>query len=318
MIRPALLAALVSLMATVAQEETVEIPGPEGPLQGELLLPEGAAQSGVVIVPGSGPIDRDGRFSTGRGALTYRLLAEALAGEGVASLRIDKRGLFGSKAAIADPEAVTIEAYGEDVAGWAAALSSRLGQECVWLAGHSEGGLVSLATASAGAPHVCGLVLLAAPGRRLSVILREQLARQPQARAYHEEMERILSTLERGERVDIDSLSPALRQPWRDSIQGFLINLFSKDPVALAQAYPGPVLVIQGGRDVQITEVDAKALAQAAPGAKLRLFARMTHMLKDDVEGAPYATYEDPDLPLTEGLARSIARFISQTRPLDR
>ncbi|QDC09835.1 alpha/beta hydrolase [Oceanicola sp. D3] len=308
MIRPALRAALIGVMATAAQSETVEIPGPEGPLQGELLLPQGA-QAGVVIVPGSGPIDRDGRFSTGRGALTYRLLAEALAAEGVASLRIDKRGLFGSKAAISDPEAVTVEAYGEDVSHWAALLSARLGKECVWLAGHSEGGLVSLAVASAGAPGVCGLVLLAAPGRRLSVILREQLARQPQTKPFEEEMERILSTLERGERVDIDSLSPALRQPWRDSIQGFLINLFAKDPVALARAYPGPVLVIQGERDAQITRVDATALAGAAPGAELRLFPQMTHMLKDDVEGAPYATYEDPDLPLTRGLAEAIAAF---------
>ncbi|MBY6152821.1 lysophospholipase [Vannielia litorea] len=275
-----------------------------------MLLPERATHA-VVIVPGSGPIDRDGRFSTGRGALSYKLLAEALAAEGVASLRIDKRGLFGSKAAISDPEAVTVEAYGEDVAHWATELAKRMDQSCVWLAGHSEGGLVSLATASAGAPHICGLVLLAAPGRPLSVILREQLARQPLARAYDDEMERIFSTLERGERVDIETLSPALRQPWRNSIQGFLINLFSKDPVALARAYSGPILVIQGARDVQITPVDAAALVGANPRATLRIFALMTHMLKDDVEGEPYATYEDPEVPLTDGLASEIAAFIS-------
>ncbi|MCO6382125.1 alpha/beta fold hydrolase [Oceanicola sp. 502str15] len=313
MIRPALLAALtltVGLNAgQAALAETLEIPGPEGPLQGELLLPE-AAQSGVVIVPGSGPIDRDGRFSTGRGAQTYRLLAEALAAEGVASLRIDKRGLFGSKTAIADPEAVTVEAYAEDAAGWARVLAGRLGRECVWLAGHSEGGLVSLAAASGGAEGICGLVLLAAPGRRLSVILREQLARQPQAKPYEAEMERILSTLERGERVDVDSLSLVLRQPWRDSIQAFLINLFAKDPVLLARDYAGPVLVIQGERDVQITTVDATALSGAAPGAELRMFPQMTHMLKDDVAGEPYATYEDPSLPITAGLAETIAEFI--------
>ncbi len=313
MIRPALLALVMGLQVLPAASEPIEIPGPEGPLQGELLLPEGA-RSGVVIVPGSGPIDRDGRFSTGRGALSYRLLAEALAAEGVASVRIDKRGLFGSKAAIADPEAVTVEAYAADVAGWAQALAGRLGRDCVWLAGHSEGGLISLAAASGGASGVCGLVLLAAPGRRLSVILREQLARQPQARAYDDEMERILSTLERGERVDIETLSPALRQPWRDSIQGFLINLFSKDPVALARAYPGPVLVIQGTRDAQITPVDAAALAGAAPQGVLRLFPLMTHMLKDEVAGAPYATYEDPDLPLTAGLAQTIAEFTREGR----
>ena len=309
--RAACAAALAFLLTGPAAGETVQIPGPEGPLEGELVLPEGA-RAGVVIVPGSGPIDRDGNGPDAPGLANatkiYALLAEGLASEGLASLRIDKRGLFGSRAAQADPEAVTIADYAEDVGGWARFMAARLGQDCVWLAGHSEGGLVVLAAALEADP--CGLILLAAPGRRLSVILREQLARQPGSAPWAEEMERVLTTLEAGRRVDVTTLSPALRQPWRDSIQGFLIDLFSYDPLDLARAYDGPVLVVQGDLDVQITPVDARALAEAAPGAELRLFPGMTHMLRDAVVGEPYATYTRPDLPLTPGLTEAIAGFI--------
>ena len=54
----------------------------------------------VVIIPGSGPTDRDGNNPLGVTAAPYRLLAEALAAQGVSTLRADKRGMFGSKAAI--------------------------------------------------------------------------------------------------------------------------------------------------------------------------------------------------------------------------
>ena len=58
----------------------------------------------MLILPGSGPTDRDGNNPMGITAAPYRMLAEALATKGVSSVRIDKRGLFGSKAAIPDPK----------------------------------------------------------------------------------------------------------------------------------------------------------------------------------------------------------------------
>ena len=45
-----------------------------------------------------GPTDRDGNNPLGITSASYRLLAEALAEQGVSSVRIDKRGMFGSKA----------------------------------------------------------------------------------------------------------------------------------------------------------------------------------------------------------------------------
>lgn len=158
--------------AAALASANVTIPGPTGALAGTFLDP-GKQAPAIILIPGSGPTDRDGDNVMGVSGGIYRQLAEQLAANGVATLRIDKRGMFGSKAAIADANAVTIADYAADVHGWATFLRKR-GRSCVWLAGHSEGGLVALAAAGRQA-GICGLILLAAPGRPLGTILRAQL-----------------------------------------------------------------------------------------------------------------------------------------------
>jgi hypothetical protein len=64
-------------------------------LRGELWLPKGATGKVpvVLVIAGSGPTDRDGNSSLGLRSDAYRMLAEALAARGIASLRYDKRGV---------------------------------------------------------------------------------------------------------------------------------------------------------------------------------------------------------------------------------
>ncbi len=199
--RRLLLAALL-LMTTIdtsrADTDTeIEVAGPSGPLRGTLLSAGGAEHPVVLIIPGSGPTDRDGNNPLGIRASTYRLLAEGLAAEGISSLRIDKRGMFGSAAAIPDPNAVTIGDYAADVRRWSAALRERTGASCIWLLGHSEGGLVALATAK-GTTDLCGLILVAAPGRPYGEILREQLRANPANAPLLDQAEHAIAQLEAG------------------------------------------------------------------------------------------------------------------------
>ena len=53
-------------------------------------------------------------------------MAEELAARGVSSVRADKRGMFGSKAAIPDANAVTLSDYAADAHQWASALRKRV------------------------------------------------------------------------------------------------------------------------------------------------------------------------------------------------
>jgi pimeloyl-ACP methyl ester carboxylesterase len=318
----ALLLAAVVHADGVTLETFVDATGPVGPLKGTMLVPNLVPDlvpgPVALIIPGSGPTDRDGNNPAGINASTYRLLAQDLAARGVTTLRIDKRGMFASAAATPDANAVTIADYVVDVHAWAAVLRKSTGASCIWLVGHSEGGLVSMAAAK-DQPDICGLVLVSAAGRPLGKVLRDQLKANPVNAPFLGQAMSAIDALEQGRRVDAADMPPALQRLFGTQVQGFLINAFSYDPRRLLNGYAKPVLVLHGQRDLQVSEKDAHLLTQAAPQATLVLLPDVNHVLKsvksDDVR-ANAATYADPALPLAPGVVDSIAHFmISNAKP---
>lgn len=309
----ALLTAAISQSSLAADPTILHAPGPSGRLEGTLLTPEEKGAPVVLIVPGSGPTDRDGNNPLGVKASTYRLLAEGLLTRSMASVRIDKRGMFGSREAVVDPEAVTIADYATDVHAWARVIRERTGNACIWVLGHSEGGLVSLAAAQ-NPTGLCGLVLLAAPGRPLGVVLREQLRANPANAPILPQALAAIDSLEAGRKVDVTGMHLALLALFRPSVQGFLIDVFAHDPAKLIAQVHLPVLVVQGGRDSQVGIEDAERFAKANPSAKLVRLETANHVLKDvpaDDPAANLRAYADPDLPLSIGLIDAIASFIA-------
>lgn len=311
--RSLLLAVGLLLMPCLAQAEEIEIPGPQGPLKGALLVPADVPQPPtMIIIPGSGPTDRDGNNPLGVRAASYRLLAEALAEQGIATLRIDKRGLFASAAAIADPNAVSLADYASDVRQWTEAARARTGAGCVWLIGHSEGGLVALQVAQE-AQGLCGVVLVASAGRPLGTVIKEQLAANPANGFLLETANQAIDELSAGRRVDVAGMHPALLGLFKPEVQSFLMSILPVDPAKLAASASLPMLVMQGDTDIQVSTEDARLLAAAAPGSTLAILPGVNHVLKQ-VEGsgraANIATYGNPDLPLARGVAPKIADFV--------
>ena len=158
-----LFASMLALAAALLPSEEMLAPGPHGDLKGSLTSTKDRGAPVVLIIPGSGPTDRDGNSPLGITAGTYRLLAEGLGANGISVVRIDKRGMFGSAGAVPDANAVTVNDYVDDTRAWVKAIRETTGADCVWLLGHSEGGLIALATAQK-EDAICGLVLVATPG----------------------------------------------------------------------------------------------------------------------------------------------------------
>ena len=305
MLTPALLAA--SLLAGPVSTE-IALPSQPAPLHGTLLTPDGATAV-AVILPGSGPTDRDGNSPLGVAASTYRLLAEGLAAQGIATVRIDKRGIAASAAAGPAEADLRFDAYAADARAWATEAAARTGQPCAWLIGHSEGALVALKAVEGGDDKICGLILLSGAGRPAGVVIREQLQAglpdplKTQAFA-------VLTELEAGHTVA--DTPPALAALFRPSVQPYLISWLPLDPAALLAAYDGPVFIGQGTTDLQVTVTDAQALAAADPKATLKLWDGVNHLLKTAPadRAANLATYADPALPLAPGVAEDVGAFI--------
>ncbi|VWC91965.1 hydrolase [Burkholderia lata] len=290
----------------------IEAPGPAGPLRGTLLSPDAGDTPVVLIVPGSGATDRNGNAPSWLQASTYRLLAEGLLDEGIASVRIDKRGMYGSASAIPDANDVVIDDYAADVHSWVAAIRARTGVSSVWVLGHSEGGLVALLAARQLA-DIAGLILVATAGRPLGPVLRQQLQSNPANAPILENAMSILDSLEAGGRVDAASIDPALMPLFSPQVQRFLMSELTVDPASLMASYTKPVLIVQGARDIQVTVQDAELLQRANPQAEMALIADANHVLKTvrtaDLQ-ANLAAYSTPELPLADGVVEAISAFV--------
>ncbi|XUU60461.1 alpha/beta hydrolase [Erythrobacter sp. HA6-11] len=307
------LAALAVPATASAEELSVTHNGLAGPLKGTFLQSDASNAPAVLIIPGSGPTDRDGNSPLGINAASYRLLAEGLAEAGISNLRVDKRGMFGSSAAIDNPNNVTFDGYIADTLAWAKTLAKHADQDCVWLLGHSEGGVVALATVATSTDRICGVILAASPGRPVGDLLREQLRANPANAPLLGQAEAAISALEAGEDYGATNLHPALIPLFGAQIQGFLKSFMAYDPAELAAGYSGPLLILQPDEDIQVAMADGEALHEAQPQSKLAILEGVNHVLKSVPAGdraANLQTYANPDLPLADGVIQTIASFI--------
>lgn len=275
-----------------AASQVVETAG----MGGVFTAPTAGRYPCVVIVPGSGPTDRDGNNPFGVTARPYALLAGALLAEGVATLRYNKR-LPGTTEA---ERALTIDAAATDAGQWLRWCRDLPDVTAVYLLGHSEGGLIALDLARR--QPVSGVILLATPGKPVAELIMKQLARASDAQ--RSEAASILARLDQGQSVD--AVAPELAPLFRPSVQPFLRSLMALDPQAMARALVVPLLVIAGGRDLQVPVVDAQ------PGGDALILPAMNHVLKDvsDDDADNLAAYREPERPLAAGLVAAIAAFI--------
>ena len=299
------------VMAAAAAVSAITAPGPIGALSGT-HVDAGKGSPVVLILPGSGPTDRDGNSPLGIKGASYRLLADALALRGISSVRSDKRGLFASKSAVADGNAVTLADYAVDAHNWISAIRARTGIKCVWLAGHSEGGLIAL-TAAQRPDGVCGVMAIASPGRKLGEILRQQLRSNPANTPILDSALAAITELEAGRRVDVTGMNPALQPLFAPSVQGYMIDLMAADPARLAHGLKVPLLIVHGSEDLQMSAADADVLHKAQPRSRLVTVPGMNHVLKQVAAGdrsANLAAYADPSLPIDPTLVEAIVSFV--------
>lgn len=260
----------------------------------------------VLIVAGSGPTDRDGNGRE-RKSNTYRLIATALAANGILSLRYDKRGVAESRALVAREDDLVFDHFVDDAVAALQNLSARPDVSMTAIAGHSEGAII--APVAAARVPVDGIALLAGPARTYLALVREQLTgRLPPdldvtAKA-------ILDSLAGGRRVA--EIPEPLMALFRPSVQPFLISANAVDPAQAFAKLRTPSLIVHAGRDLQIAQADFDALRAARPDAATLLLQQANHMLKTspaDREGN-LALYDSPQTPLDPGLMPSLIAFL--------
>jgi pimeloyl-ACP methyl ester carboxylesterase len=302
--------------ALAAAETPIEIPVPGGKVAGTLMMPVPAAGQipAAIIISGSGPTDRDGNSPLlGAKNNSLRMLAEALAAAGIASVRYDKRGVAGSVVKDLKEADLRFEDFVNDAAAWITLLRNDARFASVTVIGHSEGSAIGMLAARAA--RADAFVSIAGIARRPSDVLRDQL--RPQLAASSElwdASERILKAVEAGQTSQ--PVPPALATLYRASVQPYLISWFAYTPSIEFARLRVPALLLQGTTDLQVGVPEAEALKAAKPDATLRVIDGMNHVLKAAPvdRAANIAAYTNPDLPLVAEVPAAIQAFVRGLR----
>lgn len=295
-------------MDASVKESPVRLTTFSGPIAGTLTMPVNAAGKVpvVLIIAGSGPTDRDGNSNkTGLNGNTYKMLANELGKQGIASLRYDKR-LVGESVSSTKEKELRFEDYVDDAVGLIKMLHDDNRFSKTIVLGHSEGSLVGLL--SIRDQPVQGFISVSGAGQSADKIMTEQMKSQPKFIA--DGFKTMLDSLRKGKTTD--NIDPALYAVARPSIQPYLASWFRYDPVMMMKKVKIPALILQGSTDIQVSVADAERLKKAKSDATLVVIPNMNHVLKEAPadRAANAATYSNPTLPLKPELVTSIVDFV--------
>lgn len=298
---------LMNFGINIAQEskpigEEVSIP----PLvEGELLVPNSSEKVPLVIlIGGSGPIDRNGnQMMSKNNSLKY--LAEGLFEKGIATFRYDKRLVKIMKMGAIDEKKIRFDHFVEDAIAIIDHLKKDARFSKIIIAGHSQGSLVGMIAAK---DRVDGFISIAGAGQEIDDVIVDQLEKQApglkdNARQAFDDL-RVNGTAQ--------NYSPGLASIFRPAIQPFIFNWMEYNPAVEITKLDMPVLIINGDKDLQVAISEAELLQQAKPDAQLEIVEHMNHIFKkikgDDLENQK--SYNETNRPVMPELITIISVFV--------
>ena len=267
-------------------------------LYGTLAMPDSRGPfPAVLFIAGSGQVDRNENHKKFPINL-FREFAILFAGEGIASLRFDKRGVGASEGDY------WTTGFSDNTTDTLAALdyvksNKEIKPGAVFLLGHSEGALIAVRLAGQGV-DVAGAVLLAGAAQRGEDILRWQtrqvaagmkglngllikLLRIDIAKAQQKQMDKIKRSTKDSYRVQ---LVARLNAKW-------LREFIDYDPAPDLSRMKIPALAITGSKDIQADPSDLVKMAELVNSDfEYHEIPNVTHILRFQ-EGTPsLATYK--------------------------
>jgi len=251
--------AAISAAGAAAGVRQIPVKVASPPLKGTLTLPAGKGPfPAVVLVSGSGPGDQDETVGPNK---PFRDIALGLAARGIASVRYDKRTRDYPQSV--DPVTFTMaQEYVPDALAAIGLLKRQpaVYRRSIFVLGHSQGGTYAPLIAKS-APQVAGVILLAAGAEPLGAAMLRQvryLATLPGTTGEQAKVQ-LAQTGSIAAQIDspavLEQLSPGTVLLGGAGPAYFLSGL-GYDEVATARSIHQPLLLLQGGRDYQVTVAD--------------------------------------------------------------
>lgn len=274
-------------------------------IDGTLLMPSSNSNTLVIIIGGSGPTDRNGNQNFQK-SNSLKKLSEAITAKGIASFRYDKRIVKQIKLQNIDPN-IMFDDFITDAISVVDYFKKKNTVKNIYIIGHSQGSLVGMLASKDG---VNGFISIAGSGKPIDETIQEQITLS--APSFEEPTKKVLDSLRAGKTTT--EYPPELASVFNIGVQPFIINWMQYNPQKAIKALAIPCLIINGTKDLQVFEADAKLLKEANPKAQLNIIENMNHVLctikGDTTEN--YKSYNDSSTPINTELIDTIVSFIEK------
>mgnify|MGYP002678738689 FL=1 len=241
------------------KEESVSFTNAQYTFNGTLTLPENYSKNTpvVLMVTGSGQQDRDEELFSHK---PFAVIADALARQGIASLRYDDRGWGDKSVNFAD---FTTDDFRQDAAAALPLLRKRFNK--VGILGHSEGGTIAMMLAAEGkADFIVSLAGMAISGKETLIMQNRQAMSaiglpKETVDSYCNSISKALDEIASGKKaneINIDDVPQALKPITIKALQQadtpYIRHFLTVDVGKLLPKIKCPVLALNGTKDTQV------------------------------------------------------------------
>ena len=241
------------------KEESISFTNAGYTFNGTLTLPQNCSKTTpvVLMVTGSGQQNRDEELFDHK---PFAVIADALARQGIASLRYDDRG-WGDKSL--DFNQFTTADFLQDAASALPLLRKRFNK--VGVLGHSEGGTIAMMLASEGkADFIVSLAGMAISGKETLVMQNRQAMPalglpKDVVDSYCTTISNILDEIAKGKKTSEisidgvpDNLKPILKRELEQTSSPYIRHFITLDAGKQLSNIKCPVLALNGTKDTQV------------------------------------------------------------------
>lgn len=235
---------------------------------------------------------------------SLKKLAENLTNNGIATFRYDKRVVKQIRQGNVDKD-MMFDDFVNDAKDVINYFKEKETYSKIYVIGHSQGSLVGMLAAK---ENTDGFISLAGAGQNIGDVIVDQVTNM--APKLGEEAQKVVDKLKKGETTT--EYPQALASVFSIDIQPFMMNWMQYNPTEVINELKIPVLIVNGTKDLQVSEGEAKLLKEANEKAQLQIIENMNHVFfeikGDDLENSK--SYNESFREISPELIESIVDFI--------
>ncbi len=275
-------------------------------VDGTLLIPNDVDKPNLaIIIAGSGPTDRNGNQNLLKNN-SLKKLAQSLSNHELATFRYDKRIVKQIRKGNVDMN-IRFDDFITDAISILTYFKSSDAFNKVYIIGHSQGSLVGIVTAKQGAD---GFISLAGAGKSIDEVIIEQVTSM--APTLTEDTKRVFSIMKDGKTTT--DFPQALTSIFNLEVQPFMMSWMAYNPQEEIGSLEMPILIINGTKDLQVSEEEANLLHAANSKSTLSIIENMNHILVpiagDTLENSK--SYNESQRKISIELVELIISFINE------